>query len=89
MEKILFALGAVLLTASAAEAQQRQQHPNSMGGGDCAGSVWNCADTPNPLPQPNTVWVEELTWMELRGGRLAQRAFPRDGPAHLLPPCEL
>ncbi len=66
MKKILFALGAVLLTASAAEAQQRQQHPNSMGGGDCAGSVWNCADTPNPLPQPSTVWIEEMTWMDVR-----------------------
>ena len=37
-----------------------------MGGGDCADNVYNCADTPNPLPRPNTVWIEEMTWMDVR-----------------------
>ena len=27
---------------------------------------YNCADTPNPLPPPNTVWIEEMTWMDVR-----------------------
>jgi creatinine amidohydrolase len=47
-------------------AAQQQRDPNSMGGGDCAANVYNCADTPNPLPAPNTVWIEEMTWMDVR-----------------------
>ena len=27
---------------------------------------YNCIDTPNPLPPPNTVWLEEMTWMDVR-----------------------
>jgi creatinine amidohydrolase len=65
MKKILLAVGAMLVTAAAADAQQ-QRDPNSMGGGDCADNVYNCADTPNPLPAPNTVWIEEMTWMDVR-----------------------
>ena len=59
------ALSALLPSASAVDAQQ-QRDPRSMGGGDCAGNVYNCMDTPNPLPAPNTVWIEEMTWMDVR-----------------------
>jgi creatinine amidohydrolase len=65
MNKIALAAALLLVTANAAEAQ-RQRDPNSMGGGDCAGNVYNCATTPNPLPAPNTVWMEEMTWMDVR-----------------------
>jgi creatinine amidohydrolase len=65
MNKMILALGALVFTATAAEAQQ-ERDPNSMGGGDCAANVYNCADTPNPLPAPNTVWLEEMTWMDVR-----------------------
>lgn len=65
MKKTLLALGALLATATAADAQQ-QRHPDSMGGGDCAANVYNCATAPNPLPAPNTVWMEEMTWMDVR-----------------------
>jgi creatinine amidohydrolase/Fe(II)-dependent formamide hydrolase-like protein len=37
-----------------------------MGGGQCARNPWNCADAPNPLPPPATVWIEEMTWMDVR-----------------------
>ncbi len=37
-----------------------------MGGGNCATNPLNCADTPNPLPAANTVWIEEMTWMDVR-----------------------
>ena len=37
-----------------------------MGGGDCRDNVYNCADTPNPLPVAQTVWLEEMTWMDVR-----------------------
>ncbi|MXW10594.1 MAG: hypothetical protein F4Z78_12285, partial [Gammaproteobacteria bacterium] len=60
-------VGALLVTSTAATAQQRpERDPNSMGGGDCAANVYNCRATPNPLPEANTVWIEEMTWMDVR-----------------------
>ena len=38
----------------------------SMGGGDCAKNPLNCRDTPNPLPATDTVWLEDMTWMDVR-----------------------
>jgi creatinine amidohydrolase/Fe(II)-dependent formamide hydrolase-like protein len=40
--------------------------PRTAGGGQCANNPYNCIDTPNPLPAPNTVWLEEMTWMDVR-----------------------
>jgi creatinine amidohydrolase/Fe(II)-dependent formamide hydrolase-like protein len=37
-----------------------------MGGGNCANNPYNCADAVSPIPAPNTVWLEEMTWMEVR-----------------------
>jgi creatinine amidohydrolase/Fe(II)-dependent formamide hydrolase-like protein len=37
-----------------------------MGGGDCRDNPYNCADAPNPLPATNSVWLEEMTWMDVR-----------------------
>ena len=37
-----------------------------MGGGNCSANAYNCADAPNPLVPPNTVWLEEMTWMDVR-----------------------
>jgi creatinine amidohydrolase len=65
MKNILLATGVLLVGAAGVDAQQ-QRDPRSMGGGDCADNVYNCADTPNPLPAPNTVWIEEMTWMDVR-----------------------
>ena len=49
-----------------AQAPQRAPDPRSMGGGDCRDNAYNCADAPNPLPASNTVWLEEMTWMDVR-----------------------
>jgi creatinine amidohydrolase/Fe(II)-dependent formamide hydrolase-like protein len=38
----------------------------NMGGGTCANNPYNCADAVNPIPSPNTVWLEEMTWMDVR-----------------------
>lgn len=61
---------AATLAANTAAAQQPQQRPprdpRSMGGGNCVDNTYNCKDTPNPLPAPNTVWLEEMTWMDVR-----------------------
>ena len=65
--KTLLAFGIVLLVALPLSAQQRREpDPRSMGGGDCRANVYNCADAPNPLPAPDTVWLEEMTWMDVR-----------------------
>jgi len=66
-----------LLVASSAGAQvqtpaqgQRQGPPRDpqkdRGGGVCAANAYNCIDAKNPLPTPNTVWMEEMTWMDVR-----------------------
>lgn len=47
-------------------AQRRPPDPRDMGGGQCAENPLNCADAPNPLPAANTVWIEEMTWMDVR-----------------------
>jgi creatinine amidohydrolase len=63
--KTILALATVTLFAAPLDAQQ-QRDPRSMGGGNCADNVYNCRDTPNPLPAASTVWIEEMTWMDVR-----------------------
>src|SRR5205085_1214826 len=46
--------------------QRRPPDPRDMGGGQCERNAYNCADTPNPIATPNTVWLEEMTWMDVR-----------------------
>jgi creatinine amidohydrolase len=55
--------------AAAAPGQQRQRReadPRDIGGGQCAQNPYNCVDAVNPLPAPNTVWLEEMTWIDVR-----------------------
>jgi creatinine amidohydrolase/Fe(II)-dependent formamide hydrolase-like protein len=66
--KLLFiiAAGSTVLVGAAAGQQRATPDPRDMGGGRCAENPYNCADTPNPLPAVNTVWLEEMTWMDVR-----------------------
>jgi creatinine amidohydrolase/Fe(II)-dependent formamide hydrolase-like protein len=79
MKKIALAVFSLVFLAGAADAQQpgaagqpqpqrqrREPDPRDMGGGQCAQNPYNCADAPNPLTPPNTVWLEEMTWMDVR-----------------------
>jgi creatinine amidohydrolase/Fe(II)-dependent formamide hydrolase-like protein len=67
MRKLLFIVVLTVISAGAVGAEgQRAQDPRSMGGGNCANNPYNCVDTPNPLPTANTVWIEEMTWMDVR-----------------------
>ncbi|HET9705215.1 MAG TPA: creatininase family protein, partial [Vicinamibacterales bacterium] len=34
-------------------------------------NTYNCKDTPNPLPKADTVWLEEMTWMDVRDAMAA------------------
>jgi creatinine amidohydrolase len=56
----------VSVSAQAAAQPQRPRDPRSRSNRDCRDNVYNCVDTPNPLPAPDTVWLEELTWMDVR-----------------------
>jgi creatinine amidohydrolase/Fe(II)-dependent formamide hydrolase-like protein len=67
--KLPLILGAMpLLVSAALAAAQTPATPagRNMGGGTCAANAYNCADAPNPIPSPNTVWLEEMTWMDVR-----------------------
>jgi hypothetical protein len=56
----------MLVAASSAFAQPPATAGRDMGGGRCSANPYNCADAPNPIPAPNTVWLEEMTWMDVR-----------------------
>ena len=76
--KTALLLGAILLAAtatSATSAQNVASTPNqNRGGGSCSANPYNCADAPNPVATPNTVWLEEMTWMDVRDAIRAGKA---------------
>ena len=73
-----FGIAIVVLAIAAIAASQTPQEgrgrggrgqapdPRSAGGGQCSANPYNCIDTPNPLTPPDTVWMEEMTWMDVR-----------------------
>ena len=67
MKKNILGLGVVLLVVQSLLAQEQPApDPRSIGGGNCNANSYNCVDTPNPLPAPDTVWLEEMTWTDVR-----------------------
>jgi creatinine amidohydrolase/Fe(II)-dependent formamide hydrolase-like protein len=52
--------------APGGQRQQRERDPRTMGGGECSANPYNCKDTPNPLPPNPSVFIEEMTWMDVR-----------------------
>lgn len=64
--RTLLGLAALLIAAATHAQWDAGWDPRSMGGGDCAKNPLNCPDAPNPLPATDTVWLEEMTWMEVR-----------------------
>lgn len=69
MKHTVFFVGAAFVLAGAmavAQGQRREPDPRSRGGGDCRDNPYNCVDAPNPLPAAGTVWLEEMTWMDVR-----------------------
>jgi hypothetical protein len=89
MKRTVLVVGGACLLAAAlavAQGQQREPDPRSRGGGDCRDNPYNCADAPNPLPPVSTVWLEEMTWMDVRdamkaGKTTAVSGRPGAGPA--------
>jgi creatinine amidohydrolase/Fe(II)-dependent formamide hydrolase-like protein len=64
MKRVASALGVAFMLTCVLAAQQSD--PRSAGGGQCSANPYNCIDTPNPLRPPDTVWLEEMTWMDVR-----------------------
>jgi creatinine amidohydrolase/Fe(II)-dependent formamide hydrolase-like protein len=60
-----------LAVAVSAGAATPNKDPRSRGGGRCEKNTYNCVDTPNPLPKVDTVWLEEMTWMDVRDAMAA------------------
>jgi creatinine amidohydrolase len=59
----------ILLICSVAMAQRgtpRPEDPRDAGGGRCAENPVNCKDAPRPIAGIDSVWLEELTWMDVR-----------------------
>jgi hypothetical protein len=63
---LLVTVVVVLSTPFVPGQQQRAPDPRSRGGADCRDNVYNCVDTANPIRTPDTVWLEEMTWMDVR-----------------------
>ena len=63
--------GAAITTVAIAAEGPPKMDPRSMGGGDCAKNAYNCKDAANPLPKASTVWLEEMTWMDVRDAQKA------------------
>jgi creatinine amidohydrolase/Fe(II)-dependent formamide hydrolase-like protein len=61
----------IVLMATASAGAQRD--PRTAGGGNCTANPYNCIDTANPLRTPDTVWLEEMTWMDVRDAMKAGR----------------
>jgi len=69
---LLALLAACLLFTSLVQAAERPpRDPRDAGGGRCARSSYNCVDTPNPLPRADEVWIEKMTWMDVRDAMAA------------------
>ncbi len=64
--RLVLAAGMMLGGASAAFAQGTPDDGKSAGGGDCAKNAYNCIAAANPLPKNDTVWMEDMTWMDVR-----------------------
>jgi creatinine amidohydrolase len=66
---LLLALGlnlSLVFVAAQQPPQGRAPDPRSRGGGDCRDNPYNCADAANPISTPDTVWLEDMTWMDVR-----------------------
>jgi hypothetical protein len=58
------ALSLALLLLAPQSAQR--EDPRDAGGGRCSENPVNCKDAPRPIAGIDSVWLEELTWMDVR-----------------------
>jgi creatinine amidohydrolase/Fe(II)-dependent formamide hydrolase-like protein len=73
MTSAVLVLSLFLAIGESQAAAQTPEPQRSAGGGQCRNNPLNCAEAPNPLPAPDTVWIEEMTWMDVRDAMKAGR----------------
>jgi creatinine amidohydrolase/Fe(II)-dependent formamide hydrolase-like protein len=67
MTVVLIFLITTTLTGQAQQAGgPATRDPRDAGGGQCAENALNCMDAVRPVAALDSVWIEELTWMEVR-----------------------
>lgn len=66
-------VGGSLAVMAGAQAQQTQEARDARDKLRCERNALNCSDAANPLPAFDSVWIEELTWMEVRDALAAGR----------------
>jgi hypothetical protein len=64
--RLVLAAGLLLGSTASVMAQGTPDDGKSAGGGDCAKNAYNCIAAANPLPKNDTVWMEDMTWMDVR-----------------------
>lgn len=64
--RALLAAGSMLISITALAADRPPHDPRDAGGGRCAKSAYNCVDTRNPLPKTSEIWIERMTWLDVR-----------------------
>lgn len=69
--RAFFAASLMLVAATVLSAERPPPDPRDAGGGRCALSPYNCVDAPNPLPVTEEVWIEKMTWMDVRDAMAA------------------
>jgi creatinine amidohydrolase len=69
--RAVLSAGLILCTSIGLAAERPPRDPRDAGGGRCARSIYNCIDTPNPLPKTDEVWIEKMTWMDVRDAMAA------------------
>jgi creatinine amidohydrolase len=69
--KGFFACAGLCCCLAVAVSANAQQNKASRAEQACARNVLNCSDTPNPLPAFDSVWIEEMTWMDVRDAMAA------------------
>jgi len=71
MKKLVYAGLCCCLAFAVSAGAAQTKDPRSAGGGSCQKNAYNCVDTPNPLPKADTVWLADMTWMDVRDAMAA------------------
>lgn len=66
LSAVLVSAASVALSSTASAQDRAPRDPRDRGGGTCAANPYNCVDAVNPLRAPDTIWMEEMTWMDVR-----------------------
>jgi hypothetical protein len=66
MKAAALLLCSALFAGTQALAQNAAATGQNMGGGQCSANPYNCPDAANHFPTRITVWLEEMTWMDVR-----------------------